>query len=1015
MSPHRVCIPISNIYMLNRWGHPINAERLEYQIKHGHGGPPVKARLGTFHEVNEEKGDYVHSSNPQDEHDDSWDHTAVQLDPTHPKYFLGDGHHRVRAAQQRGETHIEAEVEVPEVPHYLRGERKVRYQDELAAEVAKLAPHLSQTQKLGKSQREKVVERVASVAPFRPDGKLLFGRRSDNGKWTTPGGHLEPGEDAAAGAGRELDEETGLKAKKLERIGSAKVKNGEIEVIAFRAEVEGEPDAGKDPDEEFVEFRWVDPEAIPEEILSNLHSPKNVTLQLLGLQEKSLELKKGMMAAAAFRHKATGKVTATGPFHDLEQVPDFSQHTYDEGFVDHGGNFYTREEARVALERKTPVLSEYLFEDNPHQRGMRARRPEEFEPGLKKMHPGFRFPKLGLPDDRRETPIVDDPRQLEIARRAHLNDAERKGYITADEREEHLKGDGLAGAASTLGGMHSYAKGHMLRMDDIARGGPLRTIHGHENAPIATQLHESLHLMFSRVQNRYGMHGRRNLAENLTAHLKLHDHDAFGKLRGFMARSRGYEPTDPYYHEEHLTALMNYLNNPGEREAYHKYMKHTPEQAREYDAAMKRAHKNLWRTTQNEVGPTWVLKPKDKSAVEWAELDRQGKAQGMWKSEGNLQAQDLESASEIAMNMIGFNPQVHPAFAAAQFMVNGHPLTLKEVRQALYDHDGDYVGAALQAYHIFDTSESRAAVKSVMGLSAMSKAEARAAMPSGQDIQAGSSDAEAASQGVRRAFQAAQVRPVHLDGKHSKGSLIARDPDGGIIYLLKPGSGGQSVAAGSAQEHASQSRREVAFWHVANAWGLQDAIPRADLVLIDGREYAAIEMLPFSYKNLERESEKDAPLARNALGPYRDRGELFKWAVLDYVLGNPDRHGENLMVRKENLSVYLIDHGSAFAGDAFDPAFDKNSFVPYYLRVWAPKRFNALPPKEKLGRMPTASEPVRAELLQWLGGVHADRLSGILTRFGIDARPSMNRLAKVKVAVGKQPVDLAINRLWITT
>lgn len=123
-------------------------------------------------------------------------------------------------------------------------------------------------------------ETVASVAPFR-DGKLLMGQRRDDGKWCCPGGHLEPGEDPKTAAARELLEETGLQMSALKRLGSKKVKGGEILVHSFRADVDGEPNGEDDPDAEFSRFRWVDPEQLPKDIAGALHNNPDVTLQYL--------------------------------------------------------------------------------------------------------------------------------------------------------------------------------------------------------------------------------------------------------------------------------------------------------------------------------------------------------------------------------------------------------------------------------------------------------------------------------------------------------------------------------------------------------------------------------------------------------------------------------------------------------------------------------------------------------------------------------------------------------------
>lgn len=135
--------------------------------------------------------------------------------------------------------------------------------------------------------------KVASVLTFRSDGSLLFGKRNDNNLWSLPGGHFEVGETPEEAARRELWEEAGYEAEGIKYLGQGQAgfKNDKT-IYVFIASVEGEPDASNDPDKEFGEWRWVDPDAIPEDILSNLHSPKNIALQLLNKQhgdEESLD------------------------------------------------------------------------------------------------------------------------------------------------------------------------------------------------------------------------------------------------------------------------------------------------------------------------------------------------------------------------------------------------------------------------------------------------------------------------------------------------------------------------------------------------------------------------------------------------------------------------------------------------------------------------------------------------------------------------------------------------------
>lgn len=129
--------------------------------------------------------------------------------------------------------------------------------------------------------KEKGPVKVAAVAPMR-GGMLLMGKRADNGKWCCPGGHMEPGESPHEAAVRELHEETGLSAPMLQHLDSKAVKDGKVHVHAFTTEVEGEPHNSNDPDEEFTEFKWVDPKAMPDEVMKGLHNEPDVILEAIG-------------------------------------------------------------------------------------------------------------------------------------------------------------------------------------------------------------------------------------------------------------------------------------------------------------------------------------------------------------------------------------------------------------------------------------------------------------------------------------------------------------------------------------------------------------------------------------------------------------------------------------------------------------------------------------------------------------------------------------------------------------
>lgn len=368
------------------------------------------------------------------------------------------------------------------------------------------------------------------------------------------------------------------------------------------------------------------------------------------------------------------------------------------------------------------------------------------------------------------------------------------------------------------------------------------------------------------------------------------------------------------------------------------------------------------------------------------------------------------SEHEIVSDMLGYHDKLFRAIEAAKFLCGGTALPEEKVRRALWQADGDPEEAALGAYGLEASEPNLRALRAIQDMSQTRKGEEGAVQA--QSVEAGHPDAEQTAEAVRRAFQDEFVVPIKLNGKHAEGTLLARDQDTGEVWLLKPGSGGQTPAAGAKQDPSSQSRREAAFWHLADAWQLGDFIPHTDLLIIDGREYAAIKLLPWSYKTLDKLKKGNASVARTVLDGYRNHGMLHRWAILDFVLGNPDRHANNLMVREGD--VKLIDHGSAMAGPAFDPAHDEYSFTPFYLRAWAPGKFSQLTPEQKLKYMPRLDRQAEEGLRAWLDQLHATDIDRVLYRYGVNPEPARERLARLKVLATQEPVDLAINKLWVT-
>lgn len=133
---------------------------------------------------------------------------------------------------------------------------------------------------------------VSTVGAIK-DGKLLMGKRRDNGKWTNPGGHLDPGEDPLDGAVRELYEESGIKCdpKDLVHLLTEDVitpTGKKYRIHAYKLELS--EDAGTsmkdDPDAEVERWHWLKM-PLNGDVMGNLHSPKNVLLKGLGLMEKT--------------------------------------------------------------------------------------------------------------------------------------------------------------------------------------------------------------------------------------------------------------------------------------------------------------------------------------------------------------------------------------------------------------------------------------------------------------------------------------------------------------------------------------------------------------------------------------------------------------------------------------------------------------------------------------------------------------------------------------------------------
>lgn len=112
-----------------------------------------------------------------------------------------------------------------------------------------------------------------AVNAFVFDGqkRVLLAKRTDNGLWCVPGGHVDLGETLAEACTRELREETGLEAEVVRLIGVYSDTKGSLHIaqgpewhtvrVSFLCKVTG---GELTPSEETSELKFFDVDQLPE-------------------------------------------------------------------------------------------------------------------------------------------------------------------------------------------------------------------------------------------------------------------------------------------------------------------------------------------------------------------------------------------------------------------------------------------------------------------------------------------------------------------------------------------------------------------------------------------------------------------------------------------------------------------------------------------------------------------------------------------------------------------------------
>lgn len=396
--------------------------------------------------------------------------------------------------------------------------------------------------------------------------------------------------------------------------------------------------------------------------------------------------------------------------------------------------------------------------------------------------------------------------------------------------------------------------------------------------------------------------------------------------------------------------------------------------------------------TGKEILPGGIFTPEGRRFRERYDTRPAPTPETLGKSENDVftQFEDFSDRDfEDAIKTFGGRLGSDYVFEAARMLAGAEPVSSQRRRQAQVLFE-DPEAAALYAYELPDSPDIRRALKGLLSGISLSKAG------EGIRVTPGTSTARDLAKQIEEAFNAGRYKDVDIGGKSSAGSQMVKTLDG-TPYLIKYDTGELSPAQGVDEEDASQPQREAAFFQLVKYFGLADNVPRTELMQINGRQAAVIGVLRGYSSSEEVRQQQGIDLLAEFFHPYLENGRIHQWAATDYLLGNPDRHGGNILIGP-NDEIALIDHGSAFAGRSFNPALDPYSFIPFYLRVFRYDGFMTASPAEKLRRMPSLSKGTDAIVAAWVNNIQEGPIAQICDEYQIDPTAIIERLRRLKAA-----------------